>query len=460
MPIVKYSRSKPPDSTSVATKTFESATAEVVARRHPVQQRVVLYVLVAMLLTIFIFISVVHLDRVVTAPGRLIPTGGAVTVQPLDKAIINRILVSVGDVVKKGQVLATCDPTFVRADLTALEQKVASLEAQKRRMESEESGHTFKSDPLKPFDTLQSTIRQQRATEFEAGVADFDQRIHSSEAQIAGYKEAIHDLQARLKIAQETEDMYTKMEHAGIATRLDLIGMQDKTLDMVHQLADQQNGLVASQHALESLKEQKKVFIDKWHDDDLDKLTSVQDDYNQAVNDLAKAKKLSELVNLEAPVDAIILKIPSLSQGGVAVDAEPLFSLMPLNAPIEVDAQIDAQDSGFVKIGDRATIKFTAYKYLEHGTGEGRVKTISQDTFIQETGQDTLTKDAASNQVRTPYFDARIALTGMHLHDVPPDVKLVPGMTLEADIIVGKRTILWYLFGGALRSGADAMHEP
>jgi hemolysin D len=43
---------------------------------------------------------------------------------------------------------------------------------------------------------------------------------------------------------------------------------------------------------------------------------------------------------------------------------------------------------------------------------------------------------------------------------VPADVRIIPGMTLEADIIVGRRTIMWYLFGGALRSGADAMHEP
>ena len=63
--------------------------------------------------------------------------------------------------------------------------------------------------------------------------------------------------------------MYTKMESAGIATHLDLIGIQDKTLDMARQLAEQQNDLIAAQHMLESLKEQRKVFVDKWHDDNL-----------------------------------------------------------------------------------------------------------------------------------------------------------------------------------------------
>ena len=459
MSIVRYKRPERPEPTALATVTFESATAEIVARYHPFRERAVLYVLTAMLAAIVVFISVAKLDRVVTATGRIVPTGGALTVQPLDKAIINRVLVSVGDVVKKGQILATCDPTFVHADLAALEEKVASLEAQKRRMETEESAQTFRPDASKPYDALQSSLSHQRSTEFEAGMMDFDQRIHGSEAQIAGFREAIADLTARLKIAKETEDMYTKMEAAGIATHLDLIGVQDKTLDTANQLAFQQNQLLMTQHLLESMREQRKVFIDKWHDDNLTKLVDVRDQYEAAVNELTKAKKTSDLVNLVAPADAVVLKIPELSTGGVAVDAEPLFSLMPVNTPIEVDAQIDAQDSGFVKVGDQATIKFETYKYLEHGTGEGVVKTISQDSFTQVDDQDSVTR-STNGQVRTPYFDARITITALHLHDVPPNVRLVPGMTLEASILVGKRTILWYLFGGAIRSGADAMHEP
>jgi multidrug efflux pump subunit AcrA (membrane-fusion protein) len=141
------------------------------------------------------------------------------------------------------------------------------------------------------------------------------------------------------------------------------------------------------------------------------------------------------------------------------MDAEPLFSLMPLDAPVEVDAQIDAYESGFVQVGDPVTIKFDTYKFLEHGTGEGVVKTISEDAFVKSPGQDTVTKGPDTG-TRSPYFDARITVKALHLHDVPPNVRLIPGMTLQADIVVGRRTIMWYLLGGALRSGSEAMHEP
>ena len=119
MSIVKYNPANRSEATAVATHSFESATAEVVNRHFALRERAVLYVLTGMLLTIFLFICIVHLDRVVSAEGRIVPTGGAVTVQPLEKAIINRILVSVGDVVKKDQVLFKVVPTLYKAKLDA-----------------------------------------------------------------------------------------------------------------------------------------------------------------------------------------------------------------------------------------------------------------------------------------------------------------------------------------------------
>jgi hemolysin D len=408
-----------------------------------------------------VFISVVHLDRIVTATGRVVPVAGALTVQPLQKAIINSILVSIGQVVRKGQVLATCDPTFVRADLAQLKQKVADLDAQKRRMEAEEADQPFRPNLSQAYDVLQASIWKQRVTEFTSGIADFDQRISSTESQISGLRRNITAYGEHLKIATETEGMYTKLMEAGIASREQLITAQDQRLEQARLVSEQTSILAATQHSLDSLKEQRKVFIQKWHDDDLNNLVSVKDQLQQAQNDLIKAERLSELVNLKAPMDAVVLQTPNLSSGGVATDAQPLFSLMPLNAPLEVDAQIDSQNSGFVRVGDPVTIKFDTYRFLEHGTGEGVVKTITMDSFTEETSQDTVTTSTTvSKGVRTPYFEARIAIKALRLHDVPPHTQLVPGMTLQADIVVGKRTILWYLLGGAMRSGAEAMHEP
>src|ERR1700721_656881 len=93
-------------------------------------------------------------------------------------------------------------------------------------------------------------------------------------------------------------------------------------------------------------------------------LVGVKNQLEQAEGDLTKAKKHSDLANLVSPVDAIVLKIPKLSLGGVASGGDPMFSLMPVNVPLEAEVQIDAKDIGFVKVGDPVRIKFEAYKFL------------------------------------------------------------------------------------------------
>jgi len=257
------------------------------------------------------------------------------------------------------------------------------------------------------------------------------------------------------------EGMNSDLAKNGYVSKMDLLNAQTQRMTVSSDLAQSRTDLVSNQHVLQSLKEQRQSFIDKWNDDNLSALAGVKDNLDAAEQDLAKATRLSELVNLVAPEDAVVVKVPNLSVGAIAVDAQPLFSLVPLNAPLEVDAQIDSQDIGFVKVGDPVTIKFDAYKFLEHGTGKGVVKTISQDAFTEASTQDSLTaQNATAGTQRAPYFDARITLTDVKLHDVARNFRMSPGMTLEADIVVGKRTILWYLIGGAMRSGAEAMHEP
>jgi len=452
---------RPPRDPAAGRLQFESATAEVIGQPFPVADRGLLYVLAALVTVLIIFISIFKLERVVNAPGRLLPITGTITVQPMEKAIISRIMVSVGDVVKKGQILATCDPTFATADLTNLQQKIQSLQAQLRRMQSEAAGTPLPASADNSYDTLQSSIWQQRRTEYASGVSDFDQRINSTEAQVSGYQQKVTDDEARLAIAAKMEHMNADLAKNGYVSQLELLNAQNQRVTLSSDLAQSKTALASGLHLLESLRQQRKQFIDKWHEENLTALATTQDSLDAAKQDLAKARRLSDLVNLVAPQNAIVVKVPNLSAGAIAVDAQPLFSLVPVDAPLEVAAQIDSQDIGFVKVGDPVTIKFTAYKFLEHGTGEGVVKTISQDAFTEASSQDALTAPGtAAGSARTPYFDTRIKITSLKLHDVAKNFRMSPGMTVEADIVVGKRTILWYLLGGMLRSGAEAMREP
>jgi HlyD family type I secretion membrane fusion protein len=459
MPALPVAQPRSPSSALERTRQFESATAEVLARDYPVVERGVLFTLAGLIVFIFVFISIFKIERIVSAPGRLMPITGTITVQPMDKAIIRRVMVGVGDVVEKGQILATCDPTFAAADLTQLQQKIASLDAQLRRMQAEAAGQPLPAASANSYDLLQASIFQQRRTEFNAGVSDFDQRINSTEAQVEGLRQKIRDDQSRLGIATKMEGMNAELAKNGYVSKMDLLNAQTTRVGVSSDLAQSKSSLDSNLHLLQSLKEQRQQFIDKWHDENLSSLATVKDSLDAAKQDYAKAKRMSELVNLVAPEAAVVVKVPNLSAGAIATDAQPLFSLVPVDAPLEVAAQIDTKDIGFVKIGDPVTIKFDAYKFLEHGTGKGVVKTISQDAFTEASTQNSVT-GPGGGALRSPYFDARVRITDIKLHDVAQNFRMTPGMTVQADIVVGKRTILWYLVGGALRSGAEAMREP
>ena len=445
-------------------RMFESATAEVIAEPGRLPQRTLLYVLAAFISCIIVFISVASIDRIVRASGRLSPIAGTLTVQPLEKAIINRVLVSVGDVVKKGQVLATCDPTFARADLREHEQKIASLRAQLRRMQAEEAGKELPTaGDGSAYELVQASIWRQRQTEYRAGVSDFDQRISSSEAQATGLRHSILDYQTRLQFARKREQMNLDLAKDGYVSQVDLLTAQDQAVALESELAQSRSTLDSTVHTLESVKEQRKQFIDKWHEENLNNLATTRDSLDAAEQEVEKLRKVSELVDMTSPADGIVIRVPNLSAGAIATEALPLFSLVPVGAPLEADVQIESQDIGFVKVGDPVTIKLDAYKFLEHGTGSGVVKTISADAFTEASGQDAMTSLGNTGSAagsRAPFFDVRVRITSLKLHDVPANFRISPGMTVQTDIVVGRRTVMWYLLGGALRSGSEAMQEP
>jgi HlyD family type I secretion membrane fusion protein len=431
---------------------FESETADVIARTTPRIEHPVIYVIVFMILLAIGLACVTKLDRVVTAGGRIIPTEGSLFVQPLDKAIVRDIRVKVGDVVKKGQVLATLDPTFASADLTQLQQKMASTGAQRDRLMAEQSGQTYEPTGENPYQMLQGAIYSQRQMEYTSSLNDYDARIRSLQADSKRLQQDVELYNKRLVLAQQVEKMHDTLLKSGYGSKLNAVLAADSREEIQRLLNQSRNQIEQSQHDLDSLTAQRSGFIEKWHDDLVTLLVATNNDFDEARQELTKAQKLHDLINLKAPEDAVVLKVADASSVGSVTDSTspPLFTLVPLRGPLEAEVEVDAREIGFVEPGDPVEVKFDAYDFMQHGTAKGRIKTLSEGSF--DIGEDGLP--------RTPYFKARILLTEVKLKDVPPDFRLIPGMTVTGDVMVGKRTIISYIVNGALQTGSEAMREP
>jgi HlyD family type I secretion membrane fusion protein len=435
---------------------FESETAAVILRTAPAHEHIILYVLIGMLLVSLGLSAVVKLDRVVTSGGRIVPAGGALYVSPFDMGIVRQVLVKAGDVVKKGQVLATLDPTFTGADLKQLQQKLASDEASVARLEAELAAHPYVFSAADPDQSLQGAIWKKRQSEYRYNLADFDGRIRGAESQVTQYESNYEEYGKRLKIAEDAEKLYKPLLDKGYVSKLQLMQATDEVTEMRRLSTDAQNQMVTLRQTLASLKAQRESYIQKWNSDTASELVTVRNDLDVTRQNLLKAQKLSDLSTLDAPADAVVLKVGKVSSGSVAgggaqaVGQDPLFTLVPLEGPLEADVNVAAGDIGFIKVGDPVTIKLDAYRYMHHGTAKGTIKTISEGSFTTDD----------NNSAVAPYFKVRVAINEVHLRNVPADFRLIPGMTMSGDILVGKRTMLSYLVEGGLRTGSEAMREP
>jgi HlyD family type I secretion membrane fusion protein len=436
---------------------FESETASVLLRTAPLNEHIILYVLAAMLVIGVTLMAVVKLDKVVTSTGRIVTAAGSIYISPFDTGIVREVKVKPGEVVKKGQTLALLDPTFTQADLKQLKQRYDSDQAAVAREEAELAGKSYVYSAADPYQSTQGGIWLKRQSEYRSNLANFDGQIHGIEAQIAQYQADTDKYGKRLKLAGDLENVYQPLLDKGYVSKLQVMQASDSSTEMSRLLADAGNQAAQARQSLASLKAQRDAFIQKWHSDTGAQLVADRNDLDITRQNLEKAQKLSDLTTLDSPADAVVLRVGKVSTGSVAAGGgslntavEPLFTLVPLDAPVEADVNIRAADIGFIKPGDPVQMKLDAYRFMQHGTVRGVIKTISEGSFTTDD----------NNMAVEPYFKVQVAIKEVKLRNVPEDFRLVPGMTLVGDIMVGRRTMLSYLVEGALRTGSEAMREP
>lgn len=450
------SRKSSSDLVGDVVSAFESDTISVFVRTAPANEHIILYVLTAMFVLAIGLMAVVKLDRVVTSvAGIIVPTAGSLYVSPFDTGIVRKINVTVGEVVRKGQALATLDPTFTQADLVQLQQHLGSDVAQIAREEAELEKRPYVFSPTDPYQSIQGVLWQKRQAQFHSDLANFDGQIHSAEAQMLQAQSDADKYRGRLKLSADAESVYQPLLEKGYVSKLQLMQATDNRTEMSRLLADAEAQVTQFRETATALKAQRDSYIQQFYTATSNQLVLDRNDRDLARDGLDKAQKLRDLTSLDAPEDAVVLKIGRVSSGavaggGAAAAQEPLFTLVPLNAPVEADIHVSALDNAFIRVGDPVQLKFDAYRYMRHGTGKGIVKTISEGSFTTDD----------NNQPVDPYFKVKVKITEVKLRNVPADFRLVPGMTLTGDIMVGKRTILSYIVEGAMRTSSEAMREP
>ena len=392
------------------------------------------YATVALAAVLIGLASVLKVDIVVSGTGRLAADAPTIVLQPMQLSLIRDIRVKPGDAVRKGDVLATLDPTFAQADRASLLVQRDAFAAKRARIEAELNGT--------PFDlagnALESTLYRQRQSQYAARIVEFDGKIASREADIAAAEQNRESLTKQLAVAREVEAMRETLYRGQTGSKLNYLESQAARMRAERELQTAATQLNDSQQAVRTLHADRQEFADDWRRDLLESLVKLRADAASVDEALTKAIRLTELVALTAPEDGVVLDVAKRSVGSVLHEAEPLVTLVPAAAPLIADIAIGSADVGYAQAGDPVVVKVDAYPYQRYGMVAGHLRSVGEDSFA---GPDA------------HYHRGLISLERYTL-------RLIPGMTVTAEIKVGSRSVISYFLYPLTRALSESIREP
>jgi hemolysin D len=165
--------------------------------------------------------------------------------------------------------------------------------------------------------------------------------------------------------------------------------------------------------------------------------------------ELKKATQRQALQRLTASVAGTVQQLQLHTIGGVVEPAKPLMVIVPEDAGIEIEAEIENKDIGFVREGQEAIVKLDAFPFTRYGTLVGHVATISGDAVEQQSN------GAAPRLIYT----TRIRLETDMMNVEGRDVRLSPGMIAAVEIKTGTRKLIEFVLSPLTRMVDEAGRE-
>lgn len=425
---------------------------EIERRPLPAMARITVHLLIGALLSFFLWAWISEVDLIVTARGRLVTPLPNIVVQPLETSIVQTIDVRAGQVVRKGDRLATLDPTFAAADGSQLKSKLDSLNTQWASLDAELSGERMEPAGVEsPDSKIQSRLSKERQSSYQSQIRRQTESIARLRSSLETARRDEEGQQGRVKGLRELDVMTSDLVSKQLAVKSRLLEVRDRLMEAERGTELARNRQIEIRRELAALEAEKAAYETGWRQKMLEEMLAVSRERDAVSDQLQKANLRQSRVILTSPADAVVLEVAKLSAGSIVKEAEPFFTLVPISETLEADVQIDSQNVGYIKIGSLANVKIDAYPFQKHGTIDSTLRTLSQDAFR---------RDANAPAGMDAYYGGRITLGTAKLQDMPANAVLLPGMTLTAEILVGKRSVLSYLLWPLTKAAKESIREP
>jgi len=386
-------------------------------------------------------------DEVTRGQGRVVPTSQLQVVQSVDGGVVAELLVKEGDKVEPGQLLLRVDPTRFKSSMMESRAAILALEAKRLRLEALTRGEPFKPTP----DLLREVpdiIAQERRL-YESGLEGMRAQVAITQNQLSQRHQELNEVRARRQQADRSLELVVKeldatrpMIASGAVSEVEVLRLE-RDVARVRGDRDQlgaqalrvQAAIAEAQRRIEEVQLTARNEMSGELSDTLSKLSALTQG-GVALEDRVKH------ADIKSPMRGTVKRLLVNTVGGVVPAGKDLVEIVPMDDALILEAQVHPKDIAFLRPGQEATVKFTAYDYAIYGGMDAEVIGIGADSVTDNKGN--------------AYYLVRVRTKQSRLGD---DLPIIPGMVAQVDILTGKKTVLAYLMKPVLRAKANALRE-
>lgn len=410
--------------------------------------RALIWTIVAAFTAAVLWATFGWIDIVATAQGKIIPSGYSKVIQPYEAGVIAAIHVQDGQAVQQGDVLIELDATLNRADRDRVsnEQRAAKVDAARlRALIKGEAAFDAPADADQAYVGLQLQLLRDQLAEYQAKVAATQHLVDQRQAALEQTNENILRLEATVPMEVERAEAYKKLLEHEAVTKMDFLQAEGQRIDKAQELAGQKKKLQQDRAALAEAEKHYQAMVSEFQQNKQAELSVLETKVASLAQEVTKAGQKAGLQRLMSPIDGVVQQLAVHTVGGVVTPAQQLLIVVPRDHPLEVEAQVENKDVGFVKEGQPVEIKVETFQFTLYGTVSGHVLTVSNDAApIENVGL---------------VYPTRVSMDRSVIHVEGKQVNLSPGMAVTVEMKTGQRRIIEYLLSPLLRSAQESLRE-
>ncbi len=416
-------------------------------QQEPLRARQLLRLAAAALLIMLIWAAFASIDEVTRGEARVVPTSQLQIVQSVDGGVVTELLVKEGQTVEAGQMLLKIDPTrFVSSMLESRSAQLA-MQAKVLRLQALTRGTAF-SPPAELTREVPDVVAQETRL-YESRRAEINAQISIAQNQLGQRQQELNEVRARREQAERGLELMTKelnatrpMIASGAVSEVEVFRLEREVARLrgdreqsTAQIARVQSAILEATRKIEEVQLTSRNQMSGELSETMSKLASLSQ------GGLALQDKVKH-ADIKSPMRGIVKRLLVNTVGAVVQPGKEVVEVVPLDEALILEVQITPKDIGFLRPGQEATVKFTAYDFSIYGGLSADVIQIGADSVLDEKGN--------------AFYHIRVRTRKASLGTGLP---IIPGMVAQVDILTGKKTILSYLLKPVLRAKANAMTE-